>query len=198
MKENSFRELRDEYQQEENFTRESLHTIENITSLQDLAPYHQKLVNHTKMLARSNQDFTEDIVQELYIKLDRYFKKYPDKVINGGFISLSLRNSLRNYWILLKRRSPDYDWANNDQEWEDNSEVIKEKLYDEELYEKLEEKINELEWYEKKLLQYSLEMPITELARRSGINYQNLVYSFSKVREKLGIAKQPYNKKTNN
>ena len=187
MKENSFRELRDKYQQEENFTRESLHTIENITSLQDLAPYHQKLVNHTKMLARSNQDFTEDIVQELYIKLDRYFKKYPDKVINGGFISLSLRNSLKNYWILLKRRSPDYDWANNDQEWEDNSEVIKEKLYDEELYEKLEEKINELEWYEKKLLQYSLEMPMTELARRSGINYHNIVYSRKKINANLGI-----------
>lgn len=190
IKTETFRDLRpDTGLDTSHFTKESLHDIENLTSIKDVAVYNQRLLDHCRMLAQSKEDYINDLIQDLYINLDKYFTKYPDKVINGGFLSLSIRNLLRNYWISLKRRTPDFDWEVNEFEYDEGIDTLKEKIKDEELYDQLEEKLSALHWYERKIIEFSLEMPITELSRQSGINYQNLIYSLGKTKKKLGIKK---------
>lgn len=170
-------------------TSTSLHKIVGITDIKQLSVYNTLILGHAKMLTRGNRLLAEDITQEMYINLDKYFTKYPDKIINGGFVSLSLRNTLRNYWETLKRKDSDYNWDEQELTFDESFEDIEEKIKDEELYEEMEKRMQQLPWYERKVLEYSLEMPISELSRKSGINYQNLIYSLDKAKRKIGILK---------
>lgn len=170
-------------------TSTSLHKIVDITDIKQLSVYNTLILEHARMLTKGDRLLAEDIVQEMYINLHKYFEKYPDKIINGGFVSLSLRNTLKNYWETLKRKDNNYDWEKQELVYDESDEEIEEKLKDEVLYEEMERRMEELPWYERKVLEYSLEMHITELARKSGINYQNLVYSLAKAKTKIGIVK---------
>lgn len=175
----------------------SLHTIENITNINQLAEHYDLIVSHARLFL--NTEDTYDLVHDLFIKLDTYFKKYPDKVINGGFISNSLRNMVRNiqkvdgkyidYNVEVDedfRALEDIDFSN---------ETINMKIEKEFQYEEIELMLQKLTWVERTVLEYSLVMPLTEVSRLSGIAYQNLVYQLNNAKEKLGI-KKPKVKKT--
>ena len=174
----------------------SLHTIDNINNIEQLAPFYSLIRSHAKMLYKCNTDY-EDLVQELFLKLDKYFTKYPDKIINGGFISNSLRNMIRNKYKVESRRKIDYNVEVDDSIIDEDSltvldidnEIIHEKLSDEQKYEIIEQKLSELTWVERTVLEYSLVMPLSEISRLSEIPYQNLVYALNCAKKKLGIKK---------
>lgn len=174
----------------------SLHTIENVNSIKQLAPFYDLISKHARMLYKGNDDY-EDLVQELFLKLDKYFTKYPEKIINGGFISNSLRNMIRNKHKAKTRCYIDYNVEVNDSIIDEDSltvldvdnEVIHEKLSDEQKYDIIEQKLSELTWVERTVLEYSLIMSLKEMSRLSEIPYQNLVYALTRAKDKLGIKK---------
>lgn len=172
----------------------SLHQIENINNINQLSPHYELIINHARML---NNEVYEDIVQDLFLKLDRFFKRYPDKIVNGGFISTSLRNMLRDYHKTNKRRYIDYNVEITDNIISEehlcyvdlDSDEIAIKLSNEEKYDKIEEMLSELTWIERTVLEYSLIMPVTEMSPLSGIPYQNLIHQLNKAKKKLGVKK---------
>lgn len=169
----------------------SLHMIENINNINQLAIHYDLIVKHAKMFY--NTEDTYDLVHDLFIKLDTYFKKYPDKVINGGFISSSLRNMVKNIHK-VDGKHIDYN-IEVDSEYgalEDidiSYEVITEKLNNEFKYEVIEGMLSKLNWIERTVLEYSLVMSLSEISRLSEIPYQNLVYQLNSAKTKLGIKK---------
>lgn len=174
----------------------SLDKIVDIKSIAELSVYDAVIRRHARMLTENNRDIADEIVQIVYISLDKYFKKYPDKSITGGFVSLSLRNRLKNYHNANNRF--DFGDSTNEAHIEDEVDVsfyenedIQSKLADEKLYNEMYSRFDSLEWYERKVLEYSLEMSMADLARASDIGYQNLVYSLNRAKAKIGvIAKQ--------
>lgn len=167
----------------------SLHYIENINSIQQLAPYYTVISNHAKVI--TGLDDYEDLVHDLFIKLDNYFKKYPDKVINGGFISNSIRNMLRNIHKANTRSKIDQNVEVETTTLFTNVEdcIIEDKIADEMKYDEIETMMDDLTWVEKTVLEYSLIMSLSEISRLSDIPYQNLVYALNCAKKKLGIKK---------
>lgn len=170
----------------------SLDKIDNINSLEGIAKYDKIIRSHARMLTGNNIDVADEIVQVFYISMSKYFTKYPDKIINGGFISMSLRNRLRNYYNALNKL--DRGDKNNPATIKDEIDVsffenedIQSKIEDELLYDDMYSRFEDLEWYEKKVLLYSLEMSMADLARASDIGYQNLRYSLLKAKKKIGV-----------
>lgn len=166
-------------------TNVSLHNIEGVRSIEDLAPHYDLIKSHLLVLTNKRGEDIEDLMQDFYIKMYNYFEKYPSKVINGGFVSNTLRNMLRNYYSAVSKNKTEYEHSLVDKD--DNDLEIEDKLKDEELYQEMYEKIEELEWVERTVLEYSLIMSIAELSRLSEIPYQNIIYTLNKAKTKLGI-----------
>lgn len=166
-------------------TNVSLHNIEGVRSIEDLAPHYDLIKSHLLVLTNKRGDDIDDLMQDFYIKMYNYFKKYPNKVINGGFVSNTLRNMLRNYYTSVSKNKTEYE--HNLVDRDDNDLEIADKLKDEELYQEMYEKIEELDWVERTILEYSLIMSIAELSRLSEIPYQNIIYTLNKAKSKLGI-----------
>lgn len=166
-------------------TNVSLHNIEGVRSIEDLAPHYDLIKSHLYVLTNKRGADMDDLMQDFYIKMYNYFNKYPNKVINGGFVSNTLRNMLRNYYNSVSKNKTEYE--HNLVDREDSDLEIADKLKDEELYQEMYEKIEELDWVERTILEYSLIMSIAELSRLSEIPYQNIIYTLNKAKSKLGI-----------
>lgn len=165
----------------------SLHHIEGVNSIEDLAPYYDLIKSHLSVLTNKKGDDIDDLLQDFYVRMDRYFKKYPDKVINGGFVSNSLRNMLRNYYLSVSKNRMVYEQTLVDKT--DDSRDIDKKVLDELLYERMYEQIEKLDWAERTVLEYSLIMTVADMSRLSDIPYQNIIYTLNKAKRKLGIKK---------
>lgn len=168
-------------------TEYSLHNIENINSIGQLGEYYDLIVKHAKMLY--NKDDTLDLVHNLFIKLDNYFKKYPEKVINGGFISNSLRNMIRNMYKVEGKYIDSNIEIEDTLDVDESYDAINKKLENEFKYELIDRKLDEINWIERLVLEYSLVMPLSEMSRLSEIPYQNLIYQLNNAKKKLGIKK---------
>lgn len=77
-------------------TRFNLNKITNIRTLNQLAVYDEQLREHAIMLAKNDKELGEDALHDVYLNLHKYLTKYPDKVINGGLVSVAIRNTIRN------------------------------------------------------------------------------------------------------
>lgn len=170
-----------------NKTSVSLHNIKDVRSVEDLAVHYNLIKRHLFVLARRSGEDIEDLLQDFFINMHKYFEKYPDKVINGGFVSNSLRNMLRNYYVSVKRNPAVYEM--DLVATEDNSEELELKTEEELKYDEMYSMVEELDWAEKTVLEYSLIMSVAELSRLSEIPYQNLVYALNCAKKKLGIKK---------
>lgn len=128
-------------------TKFNMNQIANINSIDKLAIYDKHLREHSLILARGDRDLAHDSLQNVYIQLDKYFKKYPDKIINGGLVSVSIRNAIKNIY----KRSSKFDFNAGEVietylESVDNSyESIKEFIFREGLYEVVIETLNRLD-----------------------------------------------------
>ena len=110
-------------------TNVSLHNIEGVRSIEDLAPHYDLIKSHLLVLTNKRGEDIEDLMQDFYIKMYNYFEKYPSKVINGGFVSNTLRNMLRNYYSAVSKNKTEYEHSlvdkdDNDLEIEDNEATI--------------------------------------------------------------------------
>lgn len=168
-----------------------MRNIKNITSITELSKYDKTIREHAKILIK-DPNTADELVQEMYLNLHKYFQKYPNKIIDGGLVSVTLRNLHRNYLAYEVNR---YDRGGWDYEVtfpdlpDETEGIIHEKLKMEELYDEVDRKVAGLSWYEKKVLEYSQIMSLSELSRQSNISYISLIYSKNKINDKLGITK---------
>lgn len=175
----------------------SLHIIKDITSIEQLSKYNDLIFRHAKVLEIEGVDH-QDVVQDMYIRLDKYLKKYPNNVVDGGFISMMIRNAMRNginqINILKEKQQNVLDTFSLDESSlytsPDKEEEYLDYMYEQELkYDLIKENLMNLTKYEHMLLTLSLTMPMTELSRETDIDYQTLMYSLNKIKKKMGFQK---------
>lgn len=165
----------------------SLHMIDNINNIEDLSKHYDLIVKHSKFLTDDNN--YEDIVNNIFIKLDKYFKKHPTKVINGGFISNTIRNEYRN---LLKSSTNtkftelDFQTETNYCESEDDvtSNFIQ-KVEDEERYNKIYKAMADLGDTEKFIINERKEKSLRKISIETGISYNIIWNFFDSFRDKV-------------
>ena len=132
-----------------------------------------------------NRDTAEDIVQEMYIRIDRLVKSgtdiYYKDDINYYYIYLTLKTMFLD---LKKKESRIYilsiDEVKNDLSYD---QVIID--YDRH-YEKFVEALNELYWYDQKVFEIiDNGTSVRELSRRTKISYASLYNTYRKVLKHL-------------
>lgn len=172
--------------------------IKDINTLEQLSKHDTLIRNHTKEFIKCN-DTADDLVNDMYLSLNRAMLK--GKVIDGGYVHITLQNLYKNYLKFKVNRFDFGDSINEAKipEFEDKFEdTYQDKIYEESLYEEIEARIENLTWYEKKILEFEDVISLSELARQSGITYRSLCYSRDKMRDKLGVIKKHHADSKNN
>lgn len=166
--------------------------IKGATSLDDIAPYYLAMVKYTAGLIHSekNKDvaIANDIVGDVILQLHKAFEK--GKVIDAGYVIMALKNTYINEYNKAMRTNTGnelHEATIPEDEEDDVYNMVEFKEGIEELFENMNERINELRFYDKNILKYSQTKGLKELHRLSGISYRSLSYSLQKIRIKLGI-----------
>lgn len=157
--------------------------------INEIAKHHDKWVR--SVAAYGEKNYTEDIVQEMYLQLVRYKAEHKafneDGVFNMNYIYRTLFNMTRS----LKKSKGNIkkisigDGFDIEDENEDN--LLLENL------QKLDDAIERLPWYEKKLVELHCKegIPIREIGRESGLGYSSISRTISK--SKIKLKNQIYN-----
>jgi DNA-directed RNA polymerase specialized sigma24 family protein len=152
--------------------------------LNQIADDHKTWVNIVKSFG-CNKETAEDIVQEMYIKIQRKLIegldiKYGDNDFNYSYVF----RVLRNLFLDLKRKE--------NKVYIVNIENVKEEIDvddDTDYYKALEKvnlEINQLFWYDKKVYEIIDDgSSIADLSRKTKIPYYSLYNTFKRVKEKL-------------
>jgi len=166
----------------------NLSTITNITNIEQLSQHYELIRKYAHQMNPLIKEQMDDVVQDAFIKLSDIFLKYPGKEIDGGYVALTLSSILKNQ---QKAYTNKMDFGNDNYEatipdTPDNyEEILQHKLEEEYKYIQYEDKKKLLSWYERKILDYSLMMSLSELSRHTGISYKSLSWSLKKIKEKL-------------
>ncbi len=132
-----------------------------------------------------NPDTAEDIVMEMYIKIDRLVKSGTDIMYNEQEVNYYyVYRTLQTLFLDLKRKEAKVDIVAIDE--------ITEKLTQDlhvdyqVLYEKLNKEMESLYWYDRKVFELlDGEMSVSELSRNTGISYYSLYNTYKKVKQIL-------------
>lgn len=161
-------------------------SLNNISSLDELAKYDQLFRDYTNGFV-TDKSIADDVVQDMYLKLSKAFEN--GKVVNGGYIVITLKNLYLNHLKIVDR----YNKGDETSEYvpqekvDDFDKVLEDKLEEEKQYQLIEEKIDKLSWFEKSIIQFEMKMSLYQLSKKSGISYRSLIYSKNKINNKLGI-----------
>lgn len=80
-----------------------LSVIKEVGNLNELSTFDVLIRNHSYVLADKRRETSEEAVQEMYLLLDKYFRKHPGVTINGGLVSITLRNLIKDSYKYNKR-----------------------------------------------------------------------------------------------
>lgn len=152
-----------------------MNRIKNIRTIEQLAIYDTIIRTHAKILIKDN-NLAEDIVQNVYVAIDKYLRKYPEKVIDGGFVSMSIRNRAKNYYKAYTNR---FNFGNKIEqayipEKEECFEDLIVKEDEEILYEMLEERIADLNVSDQALIHATFQMNLKEISRTNHLSYEKI------------------------
>ena len=153
-------------------------------SLSDIFKKHQIWIDIVCTFG-CNKETAEDIVMEMYIKIDKKLKEGLD--IDFGETDYNyyyIFKTLKSLFLDLKRKESkvhiieidsvrdhlaDFDCQNYDQ-----------------VYSEIQNELNNMYWYDKKVFQIiESGETIAKLSRKSGIPYYSLYNTYKKVKEKL-------------
>ena len=153
-------------------------------SLSDIFKKHQIWIDIVCTFG-CNKETAEDIVMEMYIKIDKKLKEGLN--IDFGEIDYNyyyIFKTLKSLFLDLKRKESkvhiieidsvrdhlaDFDCQNYDQ-----------------VYSEIQNELNNMYWYDKKVFQIiESGETIAKLSRKSGIPYYSLYNTYKKVKEKL-------------
>ena len=105
------------------------------------------------------KETAEDIVQEMYIKIQKTLK-------NGVAINIMYNGEEINYYYIFKCLNSDVDF--------------------EQAYHKMQEELKKMYWYDRKVFEIiNSGESIAELSRQSDIPYYSLYNTYHKVKDKL-------------
>lgn len=170
----------------------NLTEIKEINSIEELAKHYDLIRAYAHQINPQQKEQMEDIVQDTFIKLQVLFEKYPEKVIDGGYVAMTLRSVRLNDKKAYINKMDFGNFLNESiiPDTEDESEItIQTKMDEEILWEKFDELVEDLSWYDRKVLQHSLTMSISELSRNSGIGYDSLRHTMNKNKAKIANIK---------
>jgi DNA-directed RNA polymerase specialized sigma24 family protein len=150
-------------------------------TMQLLFNKHQDWVNIVKSFG-VDEDVCEDIVQEMYYKIQLKLEKGLDIMYNETEINYYyIFKTLRSLFLDLKRKSKNIQKVQLEQVKDLQSDII----YDN-TYEKVEKELNRLYWYDRKVFEIITSgESIASLSRKTTIQYYSLYNTFKKVKEKI-------------
>lgn len=132
-----------------------------------------------------NKETAEDIVQEMYIKIDKKIKNGLDiNFGNNDYNYYYIFKTLKTLFLDLKRKESkvkivDIDTADKHLSNFDNRD------YDV-VYQDIQNQLNKMYWYDKKVYEIiESGESIAQLSRKSGIPYYSLYNTYKKVKLKL-------------
>ena len=152
--------------------------------LNQIADEHKKWINIVKSFG-CNKETAEDIVQEMYIKIQKKLEggldiNYGDDDFNYSYVF----RMLRNLFLDLKRKENkvyiiDIDNVKDEFTEDDNTDYHK-------ILSKVQQEVDQLFWYDKKVYEIIDDgSSIAELSRKTKIPYYSLYNTFKKVKDKL-------------
>ena len=132
-------------------------------------------------------DYAEDIVQEMYIRLNKYVEE-PERIMykdepNKLFVWVTLRNMVRNFQNKKSVVIYSGDMVEYDQE---------EQLFDyeeaegfERLIEKMWESTSDLHWYDKKMFEiyHTTDMSMRDIEKETKISLYSIFDTLKKTKE---------------
>lgn len=169
-----------------------------MTVLDLLATKHKEWVKMAHSFGAG--DYSEDIVQEMYIRLNRYVEE-PDRIMYKGepnklFVWVTLRNMVRNFQNKKDLLVFSGDMVEYDRE-EDAFDYGEAEAF-ERLIEKIWKSTAELHWYDKKMFEiyHTTEMSMRDIEKETKISLYSIFDTLKKtknyVREKIQEDYQDY------
>ena len=156
-----------------------------------LASKHNKWVSYCRSWG-CNPDTSEDLVQEMYLKL---------LVLIQNGIDISYKDDINDFYIYKVLRTMFLDLCRKEQRTQvvdltddyikhiidDNSKVeLDDHKIFEEAFDKVNKALNEMHWYDKKVFELVQDTGnISELARNTTIEYRSLYNTYQKVKRKI-------------
>ena len=132
-----------------------------------------------------NKETAEDIVQEMYIKIDKKIKNGLD--INFGkndYNYYYIFKTLKTLFLDLKRKEAKVETIDIDTATKYLSDIDN-RNYDV-VYQDVQNQLNKMYWYDKKVYEIiESGQSIAKLSRKSGIPYYSLYNTYKKVKQKL-------------
>lgn len=130
-----------------------------------------------------NKWTAEDIVGEMYIKLDRVIKQGKDITRDGEINYFYVFKVLTSIFLDLKRKEAKYTLVELNDFNDPNNEIEVDYLKN---YERILETLQGLYWYDQKVFEIiESGESISELSRKTNISYYSLYNTYKKVKRIL-------------
>jgi len=130
----------------------------------------------------------EDIVQEMYIKIQLKIEKGLDIMYNDDINHYYIYKTLRTLFFDLKRKGKNISIYSIDDELNDFKQLTQNNTdvdFDD-AWLKVQTELSKMYWYDRKVFEIINEgESIAEFSRNSGINYYSLYNTYNKVKKKL-------------
>lgn len=156
--------------------------------LKEVAKYHKEWVDTCKALGGG--DYSEDIVQEMYIKLHKYAtydKIIKDGILQKGYVFFTLKSII--YTLKNKQKNVYKEELKNNIAYDD-SDIEEHKAFDKfcnSLDDYLLSKEKESEWYRSRLFYIYKEtgLSMRKLGELSDISWVSIFYNLKKVKSEI-------------
>ncbi len=132
-------------------------------------------------------DYAEDIVQEMYIRLNKYVED-PERIMYKGepnklFVWVTLRNMVRNFqnkksMVIYSGDMVEYDREEQPFDYEEAEGF-------ERLIEKMWESTSDLHWYDKKMFEiyHTTDMSMRDIEKETKISLYSIFDTLKKTKE---------------
>ena len=145
-----------------------------------LAKKHKTWINIVLSFGCS-KTIAEDIVQEMYIKIQLKLEKGLDIMYKDEINYYYIFKTLRTLFLDLKRKGKNISMIPLD-----NVHLINNDVNYDESYEKVKQALNQMWWYDRKVFEIiNNGESIAEFSRKSYIQYYSLYNTYRKVKDKL-------------
>jgi RNA polymerase sigma factor (sigma-70 family) len=145
--------------------------------IEEIAKKHKDWVNIARSFGAKTE--AEDIVQEMYLRLDKYIK--PDQKIATSFIWITLRNI---YFDFLKKEPVTFELDKTVSEAVCETESI---IAYEELNKRVRGELNNVDWFDKMLFELYVTSgkSMRQLSKETGISLSCIFYTTNRTKTHL-------------
>jgi len=143
----------------------------------EIAKKHTDWVNITRSFGCKTE--AEDVVQEMYLRLDKYIK--PDQKITSAFVWITLRNI---YFDFLKKEPITFELDKTVSEAISDTEGI---IAYGELNKRVRNELNNVDWFDKMLFELYVTSgkSMRQLSKETGISLSCIFYTTNRTKTHL-------------